>query len=287
MRDDDSSDRMLVRPYVKPGAEPKVASIHNEEVPSPDPSVERGDEENTAVLPVAEPPAAAEADGADRRLVLWLVGAGLALILVAAVAVIALWPGDDENTPAALPGTSVLPNGAPASGTGTAPSARASASVSASASASTSPSASASSAKGSATASPRRSAPPSATLAPPPATDRTGAIVGAGGHCLDIRGGVALPGGAVSTYACNNTPSQRWTLAADGTLRVGGMCAAPDGSAVNLVGCEASAQWRAGGGGTLVSVGAGCLTDPDNGTKTGGRMTLAACGAAGQRWTLG
>jgi hypothetical protein len=160
--------------------------------------------------------------------------------------------------------------------------------VSASASASTSPSAPASGATGSATASPPRSAPPSATLAPPPAADRTGAIVGAGGHCLDIRGGVALPGGAVSTYACNSTPSQRWTLAADGTLRVGGRCAAPDGSAVHLADCDASPQWRAGAGGTLVSVGgAGCLTDPDNGTKTGGRMTLAACGAAGQRWSLG
>jgi hypothetical protein len=255
--DDDSTDRMLVRPYVqsgaeKPGAEPKVSSIHTEEIPQPAPAPARGEEENTAVLPVIKASPAAESDG-GRRLVLWLVGAGLALILVAAVAVVALWPGGDEDRSAALPGTSVLP------GSGAAP----------------------------ASASPPRSAAPSETLAPPPAVDRIGAITGPGGHCLDLRGGVALPGGAVSAYACNGTPSQRWTLGADGTLRVGGMCATPDGSAVHLGGCDASAQWRAGSGGTLVNAGAArCLTDPDNGTTTGARMTLATCGGTGQRWTL-
>jgi hypothetical protein len=288
--DDDSTDRMLVRPYVqsgaeKPGAEPKVSSIHTEEIPQPAPAPARGEEENTAVLPVIKASPAAESDG-GRRLVLWLVGAGLALILVAAVAVVALWPGGDEDRSAALPGTSVLPGGGAAPVTAAAPSVRASAKASASASASASPSARTSSAAR-ASASPPRSAAPSETLAPPPAVDRIGAITGPGGHCLDLRGGVALPGGAVSAYACNGTPSQRWTLGADGTLRVGGMCATPDGSAVHLGGCDASAQWRAGSGGTLVNAGAArCLTDPDNGTTTGARMTLATCGGTGQRWTL-
>jgi hypothetical protein len=84
-------------------------------------------------------------------------------------------------------------------------------------------------------------------------------------------------------------PTQRWTVAADGTLRASSMCAKPDGGEVHMVGCGAdqSGQWRAGPNDTLVNLGTNqCLTDPDNGTKTGGRMRLAACGGAGQSWRL-
>jgi Ricin-type beta-trefoil lectin domain len=291
MQDDDPSDRLLVRPYVQPGAEPKISSIHTEEVPDPLPAPALGDQD-TAVLPAVEEPRGPEtdagaADGSDRRTVLWLVGAGLALIVVAAVAIIALWPGGDEDTRTAQPATSMLPGGGHVPSTGPTGRPSPTAKASASASASATPRATGSpTAAGSTPASPPRSAPPAATLAPPPAVDRVGAISG-GGHCLDILGGLALPGAAATSYACNGTASQRWTLAVDGTLRDGGMCASTDGSTVRLGGCDASAQWRAGSGGTLVSVSSGkCLTDPSNGAKTGERMTLATCGGAGQRWVL-
>jgi hypothetical protein len=287
-------DRLLVRPYVQPGSEPTSApSIHAEEVPDPaSPEPFEGDQQATAVLPAAtEPESDQAADGADRRMVLLLVGGGLALILAAAVAVIALWPSGDDPQSAVQPGSTIWPNGSGGPATTPAPSARVSGSAAgkASTSVTTSP-------RGTTGAPTRRvpGAPPASprptTLGPPPAADRVGTITGAGGHCLDIRGGIALLGSPVSAYACNNTSSQRWTLAADGTLRVGGSCAAADGAAAtHLAGCDSSSagQWRSGPGGTLVNVGTSrCLTDPDNGAKTGGAMTLAACGAAGQRWVL-
>src|SRR4051794_37153698 len=98
MRDGDDSDRLLVRPYVQPGAEAKVSSIHTEEEPVPDDA--RGEQRSTAVLPKTVEPPAEVTDGRDRRVVLWLVGAGLALIVAVAVAIIGLWPhGDDAPGP--------------------------------------------------------------------------------------------------------------------------------------------------------------------------------------------
>jgi hypothetical protein len=286
MRDDDDSDRLLVRPYVQPGAEAKVSSIHTEEEPVPDAA--RGEQRSTAVLPKTVEPPAELTDGRDRRVVLWLVGAGLALIVAVAVAIIGLWPHGDDAPEAVAPGTTMFPDGgaaSPSAGASVSPSAKASASRSPSAARTTPPAGAP--AAGSAPGVPPVSPSPSATLAPPPASDQVGPITGAGGLCLDIRGGIALPGGAVSAYPCNGTPSQRWTVAADGTLRAAGSCAAPDGSNVHLTGCDESGQWRAGPGGTLVNVGTGrCLTDPDNGAQTGRRMTLAACGGSGQRWVL-
>ncbi len=55
---------------------------------------------------------------------------------------------------------------------------------------------------------------------------------------------------------CNGTLSQRWTVAADGTLRVSGTC---------------------------VNVNSGqCLTGPADGN----RVRVAACGTGGQAWAL-
>jgi hypothetical protein len=134
----------------------------------------------------------------------------------------------------------------------------------------------------------RASTAPAATLAPPPPADLVGVITGPGGNCLDV-GGLGLPGSSLTTRGCAGTLSQRWTVGADGTLRVNGMCATASGAAVDASGCGSgpSAQWRAGPGGTLVNLAAGrCLTDPDDGARTGGRMQLAACGGAGQGWRI-
>ncbi|HEV8568693.1 MAG TPA: ricin-type beta-trefoil lectin domain protein [Actinoplanes sp.] len=279
----EEGDRVLVRPYVRPADSSPGAAQEIPQSPDPDPP--------TAVLPrVDEQPgsAASAADARDRRVVSWLVGGGLAIVVVAIVAVIALWPRADDPASAPPPAT-VWPTGGAGPNASPAPSATARAG-SAPATASPSRTGRPPSTRPAVPARAPSRTVPSATLAPPPAADRTGAISGPGGHCLDVRGGLVLPGSPLSVYNCNGTLSQRWTVAADGTLGVAGMCATADGTgSVYVAGCDAAAsgQWRAGPGSTLVNVGTGqCLADPDNGTRTGGSMRLAACGGMGQRWTL-
>jgi hypothetical protein len=290
-------DRLLVRPYIgqaaggpakqndTPGSTPEVPADRPAEQPA----------DATVVLPVVpeqpEQPASL-ADGPERRMVLILVGAGLAIIVGAAIGVAMLWPGGEDDRGAALPAPLATP--AWPVGSGAAPSPKPSPSVSASPSPSISPSISPTPSK---PASPTPSAPstpartPSAPATPglPPTADRVGPITGAGGHCLDVRGGVTLLGSPASVYDCNGTLSQRWTVAADGTLRVAGSCAVAEGGAVQIAACGTTdpGQWRAGTGASLVNVGTGkCLTDPDNGAKTGNQLQLATCGASGQRWVL-
>jgi hypothetical protein len=277
-------DRILVRPYIK---EADPDSIGTRELPT----VPTAADEPAPVVPPAPERTDAAADAQDKRTVMWLVGAGLAVVVAAAVAIFALWPsGDDDRSGRAQPAPGVSLNvngGGPAASAG--PSGRASvpASPTPTGTAKLSlpappPGATATAPGGSA------ATPPTATLAPPPAADLVGAITGPGGHCLDV-GGIGLPGSPATTRACTGTLSQRWTVGADGTLRAGGMCAKPDAGEVHLLSCTAdqSGQWRAGPGDTLVNLGSNrCLTDPDNGTRTGGRMRLAGCGGAGQRWTL-
>jgi hypothetical protein len=276
-------DRVLVRPYIKE-ADPGSASTR--EIP-----VTSGPAEPPPTVPPKAPdgldPAA---DAKDRRTVLWLVTAGLAVVLGAAAVTIVLWPSGDGGGNRAGAGTgATLPIG------GTGPQASASAGASASASPSASPSASVTlslpAPPGNGKASRGATSPPpagAATLAPPPASDTVGTVTGPGGHCLAM-GGLGLPGSPAVAQTCNGTSYQRWTAAADGTLRVSGMCAVPDGSSVEMVSCGSgqAGQWRTGPNSTLVNLAGNlCLTDPDNGARTGGRMQLAACGGAGQRWAL-
>jgi Ricin-type beta-trefoil lectin domain len=282
----DEKDRVLVRPYIK-DPDPDLGSSSTREIPLPG---------KPAAPPVAVPPTAPggldpAADAKDRRIVLWLVGAGIAVVIGAAAVIIALWPSGDgrDNQAATVPGTTLPVGGTGPSAAGSAPSsAGSSASVSASTTVKVSLPAPPAGTVPSGQAPPSQ-APPAATLAPPPSANLVGPITGPGGRCLDV-GGLGLPGSPATTQACNGTLSQRWTAGTDGTLRGGGgMCAEADGSGVHLVGCgtDRAGQWRAGPNGTLVNLAANlCLTDPDNGTKTGGHMQLAACGGAGQRWVL-
>jgi hypothetical protein len=277
----DGKDRVLVRPYIKE-ADPGSSSTREIPVAS-EPA-----EPPTTVIPAVPGGLDPAADVKDRRIVLWLVGAGLAVVVGAAAVIIMLWPsGGPDNQAAPGPGAT-LPIG------GAAPAASASAGASPSASASASPSASvtlslpvppgnAKPSQGQVSA-----PPPAATLAPPPGADQVGALTGPGGHCLAM-GGLGLPGSPTVLQSCNGTLYQKWTAAADGTLRVSSMCAASSGTSVQMVSCGSgqTSQWRAGPNGTLVNLaGSLCLTDPDNGAKTGGRMQLAGCGGAGQQWTL-
>jgi hypothetical protein len=285
---DDKRDRVLVRPYVKndpseperPGLPDPRASAETQVIPQIEP----------AAPAVEESPERTPAEEGGRHGMILLIGGALALIVAITAVVVAIWPRTDDHA-TVLPTTNpVWPLGS-AAPSGPGPSAHPSG-VSAAASratASQSASASAGPSGSSAPAVP----PPSQSLAPssaPPAADLTGAITGAGGHCLDAKGQIALLGSSLSVYACNQTLSQTWTVATDGTLKVAGMCAVATGdTSVHISTCDIDddAEWRPGAGGTLINQENGrCLTDPDAGARTGSSMRLAACGGSGQSWSL-
>ncbi|GAA3338074.1 hypothetical protein GCM10020358_16830 [Amorphoplanes nipponensis] len=102
---------------------------------------------------------------------------------------------------------------------------------------------------------------------------------------------MAVDDNHIQVFTCNDTAAQRWTVAADGTLRVMGKCAvAADDGTVRITGCDGrpAAQWRAGGNGTLLQLATGdCLTDPGSGTRSGTGVRIEDCsGAERQRWQL-
>ena len=125
----------------------------------------------------------------------------------------------------------------------------------------------------------------------PPAADRVGRIQGPGRLCLDLNGAVAVDNNHIQVFDCNQSGAQVWTVAADGTLRVLGKCAAAaDDGAVRITGCDGrrTAQWRTGPDRTLVNLARdACLTDPSTGTRVGAGVRVESCsGADRQRWDL-
>jgi ricin-type beta-trefoil lectin protein len=131
---------------------------------------------------------------------------------------------------------------------------------------------------------------PPAGLAPSPTADRTGTIGGRNNLCLDLNGGVPVDDNHVQVFDCNGTDAQRWTLAADGTLRVVGKCALVVGDGtVHIVSCDGrtTARWRIAGRTLVNAANARCLTDPAAGTRAGAGVTVTRCsGSAEQSWNL-
>ena len=130
--------------------------------------------------------------------------------------------------------------------------------------------------------------PAAPTLDPAPGADRTGAVTAASGRCLNLGGLLGIDGSPVQVAGCTGGSAQRFTLATDGTLRVGTRCAQTTGDGtVRVTGCDdrASAQWRGGPGGTVVNPASGqCLTDPG---RAGATTTATACsGGTDQTWSL-
>jgi hypothetical protein len=137
-------------------------------------------------------------------------------------------------------------------------------------------------------ASARASLSPAPTLAPPPAADRTGKVTAASGRCLALGGLLGMDGSPVQVTGCVDVPTQSFTLAADGTLRVSGRCAQVTGDGtVHIAGCGSSAaeQWRAGPAHSLVNPSTDqCLTDPG---AAGATTKVTTCTGAGtQSWTV-
>jgi hypothetical protein len=303
-RDDaaDDGDPLLVRPYVAAGPAdsgttwPAAAAKASGRAPA-----------HRVPAPIALPGAAVAPAGKGRRRVLILAGAGVAAVVALATAGYAAFGPDDAGTrragapvadplpsptdsisAPAVPGTALSPGGAGESAVAPAgaPSPAGHATPPPRTVSTTPP-------KPGTTTTSARTAPrsPAATLSPVPAADRVGTIVGAGNLCLDLDGAVPFDGNVIQVFVCNGSGAQSWTLAADGTLRVLGKCAQVTADAtVHIIGCDlrASAQWRAGRNRALVNVGTNqCLADPQNGTRSGTAVLVAACtGAANEQWTL-
>lgn len=133
---------------------------------------------------------------------------------------------------------------------------------------------------------------------PAPDLGPTGQIgLDLGGKCLDDLGNIAANGTKVVLWSCQPGPAQRWTLAADGTIRIHGTCLDVAGyggylgQGVRLWPCvEGAARetWAAGAAGELVNAASGlCLGDDGASTKNGKVPTLVACRVTNaQVWTL-
>jgi ricin-type beta-trefoil lectin protein len=290
-RPDDVTERIdpvLVRPYVNTGpGEPSQPDDRPEDLPE---DQQPEDEQPTAIQPaVVLPPLPEPAEAKSYamhwalRLLVLVIGVAVALAIVAYFV-----RGTGSHDDARRGPSASLPAVGPAAPiVGTEPSTSARPSVSASHSTSPSPSASLS-------RSPtvKRSvsrAPASATLAPPPASDRTGRVGAASGRCLALGGLLGIDGSPIETTSCSGGTSQKFTLTADGTLQVASRCAVTsDDGSVRSDGCGGAGdggQWRAGPNGSLVNPSSGlCLTDPG---RSGATTQVATCtGDDSQRWAL-
>jgi hypothetical protein len=122
----------------------------------------------------------------------------------------------------------------------------------------------------------------------------TGPITGVGGLCLDDRSGITTNGNPIQVYGCNQTNSQKWTLAGDSTVRAFGKCMTVSGagtisgSLIVLYDCSGAGSqiWRLEANGEMFNPVSGrCLQDPNSGGQ-GTQLDIATCtSAAAQRWT--
>ncbi|MEU3481956.1 ricin-type beta-trefoil lectin domain protein [Streptomyces sp. NPDC033753] len=123
----------------------------------------------------------------------------------------------------------------------------------------------------------------------------TGPLTGLAGKCLDVAGAATADGTPVQLYTCNGTTAQRWTLAADGTVRALGKCldvtggATADGTKVQLHTCNGTGAQRWSYNATthdVVNTAADkCLDVTGNTSTDGTRTQIWSCtGAANQKW---
>ena len=119
------------------------------------------------------------------------------------------------------------------------------------------------------------------------------------GKCLEERNA-----SDVAIETCSRAARQRWTIAADGTVRVSGLCLAAGrasgsaGAALDLISCRNGGQrWHLGSNAVLTNLTDGrCLAD--TGARNGSRAVAAVCQATpnatgsastpsrSQQWTL-
>lgn len=137
-------------------------------------------------------------------------------------------------------------------------------------------------------------APPSFDVGP--AAPRTGQLKGLAGKCADVDQANSADATKIQLWDCGPSAGQRWTLAADGTVRALGRCldvansGVDNGAKVQLYTCNGTGaqQWWPRAEGTLVSPASGrCLDVPGSNTANGTQLQLFDCNRTGaQLWRL-
>jgi hypothetical protein len=134
------------------------------------------------------------------------------------------------------------------------------------------------------------------TVRPAPDNGPTGAVrLDLAGKCLDDYGNRAANGSKVDIWSCNGSAAQRWTLAADGTMRIHGQCldiahnGTRSGDKLQLWSCTGGSNqsWAIGTDAELVSDTGMCLDDTGVSTSNGTQVQIWGCnGGNNQRWTV-
>ncbi|GAA2666490.1 RICIN domain-containing protein [Actinoplanes palleronii] len=123
----------------------------------------------------------------------------------------------------------------------------------------------------------RRGTRPTVVTTAPPGP-RTGPIVGVGGNCVDVPGGVTANGTPVQMWGCHESPQQRWTIGADGTIRALGKCldvtdqGTANGTPIQLWDCNGSGgqAWVIESGSHLRNPQSGRYLDVPGGRRANG-----------------
>ncbi|TDT29265.1 type 1 glutamine amidotransferase [Streptomyces sp. BK208] len=127
---------------------------------------------------------------------------------------------------------------------------------------------------------------------------RSGAVKGVNGKCLDVDGAQTADGTEIQLWTCNNTSAQTWTTTGTGTgaLKALGKCldvsggATADGTRIQLWTCNntAAQTWTPQPDGTLRNPRSGKCLDASGGTWNDGTpVHLWTCHTGpNQKWTL-
>ncbi|MFG3250874.1 ThuA domain-containing protein [Streptomyces sp. NPDC048187] len=127
---------------------------------------------------------------------------------------------------------------------------------------------------------------------------RSGAVKGVNGKCLDVDGAQSADGTEIQLWTCNGTSAQTWTTTGTGTgtLKALGKCldvsggATADGTRIQLWTCNGTAAqtWNPQPDGTLRNPQSGKCLDASGGTWNDGTpVQLWTCHTGpNQKWTL-
>jgi Ricin-type beta-trefoil lectin domain len=121
-------------------------------------------------------------------------------------------------------------------------------------------------------------------------------IGGLSGKCLSVTGASTANGATAEIYTCNGSPSENWTVNANGTI-VGGLSGkcleVTGGSTANYAGVDISActgaadqQWTVNAGGTIVGTQSGkCLSVTGASTANYATADIYTCnGSPSENW---
>jgi glucosylceramidase len=125
----------------------------------------------------------------------------------------------------------------------------------------------------------------------------SGALTGIGGKCLDATDNTAADGTPVQIWDCTGADNQRWTVGADGSVKVLGACldvtsgSTADGAKVQLYTCNGSGAQRwtynASTGDVVNTAADKCLDATGQSSANGTRLQIWTCtGTANQKWRL-